>query len=528
MNQLWRSGCRRIIWRSAVLMLVPATLAACTTVTPTGVATSGSGAPGRGSTAGAGASGGTSSGAGPGGAGTSAVSGSVAGTTGGNGTVAGGAPTSGSGPASPTAAAGAGGSGPGGASACARPVTIGLSYSTDNAALLAAAGNPALATQVAANQQQIEALDQRMANYVNAHGGLAGCQVQLTYHDFMSTAADGWSGESQTECADFAQDKHVFAVIPQTEETKTMITCLAQTHTVEVDFGAEYWPVSMDFTKYRGYLYAPDYVNPFRTGSFVDLWASAGYFGRAPKVGILLANDGTGNDQYVVNSLWKPRLAAMGITPTVFTFQKVQSYSEVGSTGSQFESAVLQFKAAGIDHVIMAPDADDAGILFTEEANNQNYSPRYAMSTLNSSMPGWGTSPAKERPGAVGVSYLATDLGIAGNTSPQLGSNPPSANRATCDRIYSGHTGSSPVTVAYRLCDDFFFLQDALRGANGVTAQNLLAGAERLGNSLSLADGYGNAVLGSGRYDGGSALRVMAWDEASLEWKYVGPPEPAR
>ena len=494
----------------AAALLAAAFAAACTTVTPTGLT--------------AGETTTTSSVTQPGGAdaGGQQPAGSPSG-PGGGGSPSGASGSAGS--ARPGGGANAGAATGGTtASSCSHPVTIGLSYSTDNAALLAAAGNPALAAQVASNQQQIQDLDQRIADYVNAHGGLAGCKVQLVFHDFASTGADGWSGESQTECADFAEDKHVFAVIPQTEETKTMITCLAQHHTVEVDFGAEYWPVTPDFAQYRGYLYAPDYINPFRTASFIDVWASAGYFGKSPKVGILLADDGTGNDQHVVNDLWVPRLAAMGIKPTVFTFHKVQSYSEVGSTGTQFQSAVLQFKTAGIDHVIFGPDADDAGILFTQEASSQQYSPRYAMSTQNSSMPGWSTTSANQRPGAVGISYLATDLGIAGSTSPAMASNPPTANRTTCERIYSGHTGSSPVTIAYRLCDDFFFLQAALVGAKEVTAQTLLAGAERLGKTLSLANGFGDAILGPNQYDGGNQVRAMVWNEGATRWDYAGPP----
>lgn len=518
----YTGSCRPVALASAALAAL--LMVGCTTVAPIGLSATGGGRSGGSVQPGSSSSGSGVAELGAGGASPQGAGAALAASAGDSG----GAVASGDGTGNVTPGASAG-VGPrtnvSGGSTCSHPVKIGLSYSTDEGALVASAGDAQFASDVATYAQQVQAEDQTIAAYVNAHGGLAGCQVQMVFHNFQTTGADGFSGESQTECADFAEDQHVFAVIPQTAENQTLLTCLAQHKTVEIYNTGEYWPSARDFSQYRGFLYAPDYINPFRIASFIDRWAAAGYFGHSTKVGILLADDGSGNDQYVVNTLWRPRLSAMGITPTVFTFKKVESYSQIGSTGSEFESAVLQFKSLGIDHVIMAPDQNDAAVLFTEEANSQQYYPRYALSTLNGALATWSTIPANERPGAVGISFWYTDLGLSGDTQKMAASNPASANRALCNSIYQGHTGSLPVSTVYGLCDDFFFLQAALKGASSVTDDTLLAGAERLGSALSSADGYANETLASGRYDGGTSVRTMTWDQSGGQWQYVTPPQ---
>ena len=53
----------------------------------------------------------------------------------------------------------------------------------------------------------------------------------------------------------------------------------------------------------------------------------------------------------------------------------------VYAIASEFQSAVLKFKAAGVDHVMVTPDNGDAAIFFTQVAESQGYRPRYAMTT---------------------------------------------------------------------------------------------------------------------------------------------------
>jgi ABC-type branched-subunit amino acid transport system substrate-binding protein len=404
-------------------------------------------------------------------------------------------------------------------------IKLGATYATDEATFQTLVGSPGAVTQNYEQEQQ--SLWQLGANYINDSGGLDGCKVEMVYYNFPATASDGWSAESQTECTQFAQDDHVFAVINTSFENKTLIDCLAQNHVVDFYDGPApaYQPTPQDFSQLRGYLYQPDYINSYRFGSFIDQLQQAGYFGSGAKVGILLADDGSGNNQYVVNTLWKPALAALGLTPVIFTYSEAENYSREGDLAEQFSSAVLEFKGANVDHVILTPDGGESVITFTAEAESQGYTPRYAM-TSDSNPVAWPDVQSAERPNAMAVSYSVFDLATSSQVQSQIATDPASANRNECNAIYSGHTGSEPVSSIYWMCDVFFFLRSALSGASTVNSQNLLSGADRLGKSFPLADGIGTGSFGPpDHYDGATMTRVMEWNQSASSWQYVTRPE---
>ena len=65
----------------------------------------------------------------------------------------------------------------------------------------------------------------------------------------------------------------------------------------------------------------------------------------------------------------------------------------------------------------------------------------------------------------------------------------------------------------------------ALAGASEVTPASLLKGADAVGSSLSLADGFGNARFGEpDHYDGGVVTRTLKWSEAAQTWQFAGGP----
>jgi ABC-type branched-subunit amino acid transport system substrate-binding protein len=285
-----------------------------------------------------------------------------------------------------------------------------------------------------------------------------------------------------------------------------------------------YQPSPDDYAQYRGYLYEPTGLTPHRFGNFVDEYAAAGYFPPGAKVGILLADDGSGSNQYLVNQLWRPQLAARGINPVVFTYPLVQNVSDNSSIASEFSSAVLQFKAAGVDHVMVTPDNGDATIFFTQVAESQGYRPRYALNSADAPA-AWSGVPQGQRANALNISFQLQDLG--GTPDPgEIATNPASAARSHCEAVFRGHTGASPITSAYAACDSFDLMEAGLKGAASVTPDSLLTGVDRV-RSLVVANGYGDALFGPpNRYDGAATTRMMVWDEGAKKWHYTAPPRP--
>jgi hypothetical protein len=414
-------------------------------------------------------------------------------------------------------------------SACKQVIKIGVSYSSDEGTAFGAfGGNAATAANTNAYVAQEEALDDRMATYINSTGGLAGCQIALGFHDYHILGSDGFSGETQSECSDFAEDQKVFAVINTIEETGALIPCLAEHHVVDFFGSIVYQPSPADFQQYHGYLYQPDSMTSYRFGPYIQLLAKVGYFGSGAKVGILLADDGSGHNQYLVNDLWTPALKAMGITPVVFTYTNGNgSSSSIANESSAFSSAVLEFKTQGVNHVIMTPDGGNAVFLFPPQAQSQSFTPRYAMTTASGAA-AWTEATPQEQANAVDVSYSTADVEANANGADmtQMNTNPTSSTRSTCLSIYTGHmpSGSQP-QAQYQLCDDFLLMQAALKGAAAVTPATLLAGMNRIGSSFALAGAYGNSKFGPpDHYDGAPAVRVCVWNSSTKEWVYVTPP----
>jgi hypothetical protein len=188
----------------------------------------------------------------------------------------------------------------------------------------------------------------------------------------------------------------------------------------------------------------------------------------------------------------------------------------VTNATDQFNSAVLQFKAAGVNRIIVSPDGGNTTVFFTQLAASQGFDPEYAMNDL-SAMDEWSTVPASQQPGAVAISYNLTDS--ASTTGPQP---PASAARSSCGSLLGTKAGSAGVYSYYAFCDDFAFLGAALAGASAVTPATLLAGAEKLGCTLPLASLYTNACFGPGKYDGATSVQALKWSAGN--WVNVGSP----
>ena len=398
-------------------------------------------------------------------------------------------------------------------------VKVGVTYSSDVNAALAAAGDPSQASAYGNYVAALQAEYQAGANYVNSHGGIAGCQMTLAYYDFKSLSADGFAAESQRECTKLAEDDRVAFAFIYGLENRTLIDCMAS-HKIPVFYhGGEYTvPDDADYQKYRGYLYQETGFSTDRWGPFINFLANAGYFDKGSKIGILLADDGNGNNQHLVNEIWKPRLAKLGYpNPTVFTYTALEGYSSVGDTQGQLSSAVLQFKLAGVNHVIATPDSGATTLFFVQHAESQNYHPRYGFTSVNYPEL-MKNAPADQAVGALSISFLTADA----ENPRAAATNYPNAARTQCDKLFAGKTGGGPAPYLY--CDFMNVIMAATKGKHSVNPATLLAGIEGLGTSIEGTGDYGATYFGPGRDDGGAAIRVMEWDPSISDFRYVTGP----
>jgi ABC-type branched-subunit amino acid transport system substrate-binding protein len=256
-----------------------------------------------------------------------------------------------------------------------------------------------------------------------------------------------------------------------------------------------------------------------RMGSFIDTLASGGYFDPGTKLGILIADDGTGRHQRLVDNVWKPRLAALGI-PVVSTFTVSEPQdlgSSLGNTSAQQQSAVLRFKAAGIDHVLLTPSGG-ALSTFGPAAESQRYRPRYAMTSDDTPAGAATLVPKAQLTNSVAVGWLPV-----GDTGAQAAI----PKNAATDRCLAIYKGQSPGFNVMQYCDAMFFLAAAYGAGGQATATALQTGAERLGRSYTSTNSFGPSVFGPKRYDGASQVRLATFDAAKGAYLYTGPLRPA-
>lgn len=401
------------------------------------------------------------------------------------------------------------------------PLRLGVSYSSDLAAGLAAVGQPDAAADAGSYTERQEAAYGAIVDAHNARGGVAGCQVELFYFDFSSLASDGFDGQSQKECAYFAEDAKVFAAYSAALETETVVECLAERGVVSLFNGAEYAPIQRDFDRYRGFLYQPWQINTDRWGQFVDLWDQVDFFGNDAKVGILVADDGTGNGQRLAYEIWRPKLEALGIDVSVFEYKWIRSYSSVSDASTALSAAVLKFKSEGVTHVLPTPDGAAMSIFFTGIADGQDYRPAYGTTTFSGGTP--VTASDSQSSNWVTIAFdTMTFRTSTTEASPAEASYPANSSRARCDEAVA--TVQEGAHLFYRFCDAIDFLEASLRESPEVSPAALLGGAEGLGSGLLTASGVGPPLWGPDRYDAVAHVSMAKWNVDAGRFDLLLPP----
>jgi ABC-type branched-subunit amino acid transport system substrate-binding protein len=437
----------------------------------------------------------------------SVASGSVAGGSVAGGSVAGGSVAGGS-----VAGGSVAGSG-----SCTTPYVIGYTYSSDLNGILAAAGHPEYAAQAGDYTARVKEGGQLAVDDLNQRGGLHGCPVKLVFHDFKTGSSDGWDAESQKECTDYTQDQPASLVVPSAAEGRVLVQCLSQHGGVLLTHGVGYYADQSDYAEFRGHLYSLTTISFSRMEPYIDMWAAAGYFADpGTKVGILVAQNGNfsnDNSTKMVNSKWVPKLKAMGFDPVVQPYDLPNTLSDASVTQTQMSQAVLNFKANGVNHVLLPPQQGYFPFFFAQTAESQGFRPRYGVTQDTAAWPGL---PAGQRPRAVGISNTPLDAGADEALRAQ---NPPSATRDNCLAIYTAGNKAPD----YEFCDVLQWLQTAFANEDP-SNDALLRGVEALSSSYQSGVGFGGTRFGPNRYDGLAQVRVMHWDESTTSWSYGTPP----
>ena len=418
------------------------------------------------------------------------------------------------------AASGGGGTGPAGGTASPKATPAGaikvgvvmMSYGTVGAQF----GVKGLSQGVTKAQAQA------VVNALNANGGIAGRRIDPVY--VVSDITNGtYSGQAQTICTTLTEDTPVAVVIGSGVDVDSLAACLASHHTPFIP--SPWLPSSSAFMdnqqvqRYEPYLYLPNLLDPRRHDLAVDRWVETKFLTSRNKIALLRA-DQPAFDR-ITNATIKPRLASHGLKLTDEVAIPVNnSVSDISGPAAQASNAVLRFRSEGIDRVLLLASTGGQAFFFMPQAENQNYHPRYGLTTFEQPYFLQSNESPNQLAGAEGIGWQPTI------DTDQPHDPGPTPGRAACADIMkrAGVTFADRgvENAAYSVCESFFLVRDALSGATDVTPAALQRGVYRLGAGFSPVLTLGTH-FGPGRQGPVTAVRPIHFDTGCACFVYTGP-----
>ncbi|MDP9100808.1 MAG: hypothetical protein M3N21_01480 [Actinomycetota bacterium] len=346
------------------------------------------------------------------------------------------------------------------------PIEVGITYVKDPAA-----GFQAIGVQGATLGDQ-KGYATAVVNDVNKHGGLGGRPISPVFYQYSADpGASTIPQQDQQACATLTQDHHVALAVLHLSGSD-LVDCLQKRNVPMIEEGSI--RAVLDRTLQRDSLYygiggfsldrrSREQVRALVRQKYFDKWdnLNGGPSAIAPvKVGVITYNKPdwvTAADGPMTSAL-----RAAGYPPETVVVASHDSYDQLGQMETQISAALLKFKADGVTHVIIMDDNGVATLFFMRDAQNQNYRPRYGITSGNNMhLLASGLVDPSQLTGATGIGWIVTGDTDAGKVPTGKYATP---NRTRCNAVMSqaGFAGGSGYNEGSALayCTAF----DVLRG----------------------------------------------------------------
>lgn len=351
---------------------------------------------------------------------------------------------------------------------------------------------------------------------INRRGGIAGRKLEpvVAYYDVGGAAVDG-EGLQASICAQFTQDRKVFAVFMPYNPTESFIECLAKSKTLLLNGSAK----STDDVKMRdfaGWLYQPSLPSYSRyPGALVTELDAAGFFRGSvpPKAGVLVLD--SPDMVRAAETVMKPAVEAAGVPVAAVT------RINPSSANSDISGAVLKFRSEGITHVFFVQAAGGIPLYFMQGAEQQGYFPKYAVSSFE--VPGFflqDNAPERQLQNASGIGWAPFFDVKAGELPPTP------AERRCFDVIAKGgernaHRQSN--LTATPVCDMVWaFARAAEKAGVALDFPRWRQGLRALGSAYASPVALRNDFT-DGASDAVAGYRFVTWIRDCSCFRYTGP-----
>jgi hypothetical protein len=386
-----------------------------------------------------------------------------------------------------------------------KTIDIGLTFQDNNATASSIAS--AYNVQLADNRGAYEAL----IRYINTHGGVAGRQLRPTYYTYDPTSGTG-DQIGQAACAHFTEDADVFAALDPLSGSRAFDSCMQRRGRVMVEYGL-YFGSRPRWETYPNQVAADGL--PFDDGGRIlaESLASTGFLTSTTPLGAVVRS--SADLTYAYKNGFVPALAKRGLRVSQTQYiRDAQSSSDISGYTADISSAVLKFRSSGINRVVFFDTGSYAALVFSQNAEQQSYHPRYGFSSLNSivALQGSGSAaPKQQMVGAQGVSWETHADGLSKARTR-------SAQQCIDILKAAGVIASDAGTEASYLktCQTFFLFKAAADSAGrDLNRDTFVAAVERLGSSFVATNSWNGATrFGARDHSGVSVFRPFAYREA--------------
>ena len=365
------------------------------------------------------------------------------------------------------------------------------------------------------------AIGEAVAAHVNATGGIAGRRLELEYR---TRVPDSRAYEAQfTEaCAEFAAGRKPLAVM-YLGMGYTMAPCLAA-HGIGYINNAPFGFSRGVMADYPNHLFVPSGAAYDRwQDEYVSTLKQAGFFAPGTRVGFGYARD-TRTDSDGERAM-REALRANGIKPVAEVgIELPRSDNDVGPVLRDIANAVVRFRAAGVNRIVLNDRAVGLG-LFMTFAEAQGYRPKYGISTASAPTGVLANAPEAQLENVVGGIGWAPLVDVTQAEDPTEGA----AERQQCYRILRsagislGARNVVGAMAAIAECDSILLVRSALDTSKSATLAGLRSGLE----STSRGSGLNFATrIDSSRHDGAAGFRFLRYLKSCRCMRYLGGTRP--
>lgn len=389
-----------------------------------------------------------------------------------------------------------------------KPLTIGVITSGNAGAFISSVG---IQGNFGDQRKQAEAI----ADHLNAQGGVTGRKISLVFYDYdTGQPADA---NAQAACVAFTQDHDAFAAIGIAGMADAYHECAKKNGLVVLSDGDV--KANSFFRRYPTTIVISDLDVTRKYVAMVNALHEQKFFTAGAKIGLLYLDER--NDIEGVQEGMKPALARLGL--------KADAEVRIAGAGADYaaalSSSVLNFRSKGITHVVFGLAS---AAFWAQSAASQEYYPYLGIDSRQSPallMQGFNSSRSLEN--AYGVGYQPVQDVDAARDPGFLSPNHKLCKKLLDDAGQGWGSNRLGAAAALYLCDQLFFLSEALRGQRVATPAGLLNGVAALGTSYQSPLTFSTAFSAS-RHDGADAYRLLRYRNGCSCFEYVSSTRPFR